>query len=197
MIVRISEVCEQIRGVSYKPTDMTNSLTGIPILRSNNISGDVINYNDLVYIKKERISPNQFLRKGDILICTSSGSKNLVGKAGLIERNLTSSFGAFCKVLRAYNISSEYLFHYFCSDAYRNKISTLSAGVNINNIRNEHIDTLEIPIHTPAEERKIIKILSETKFLILKRREQLVKLEELAKSRFIAELVISEMEVAA
>ena len=74
MIVRISEVCEQIRGVSYKPTDMTNSLTGIPILRSNNISGDVINYNDLVYIKKERVSPNQFLRKGDILISTSSGS---------------------------------------------------------------------------------------------------------------------------
>ena len=184
--VKISEICEQIRGVSYKPTDVVDSLSGIPILRANNISDDVINYNNLVYIKKERISPKQILKKGDILICTSSGSKNLVGKAGLITKgNFISSFGAFCKVLRAYNTSSEYLFHYFCSDAYRDRISALSAGANINNIKNEHIDTLEIPIYPLDKERNLLKVLNKTKVLISKRKQQLSKLDELAKSRFI------------
>ena len=184
--VKISEICEQIRGVSYKPTDVVDSLSGIPILRANNISDDVINYNNLVYIKKERISPKQILKKGDILICTSSGSKNLVGKAGLITKsNFISSFGAFCKVLRAYNTSSEYLFHYFCSDAYRDRISALSAGANINNIKNEHIDTLEIPIYPLDKERNLLKLLNKTKVLISKRKQQLSKLDELAKSRFI------------
>ena len=184
MKVKISEVCEQIRGVSYKPSDVLDSLTGIPILRANNISDGTINYDNLVYIKKERISSKQILKKGDILICTSSGSKNLVGKAGLIEKDvLISSFGAFCRVLRAHDISSEYLFHYFCSNAYKNRISSLSEGANINNIRNEHINVLEIPIYPLEEEKKLLKVLNVT--LILRRKQQLTKLNELAKSRFI------------
>ena len=186
MKVKISEVCEQIRGVSYKPSDVLDSLTGIPILRANNISDGTINYDNLVYIKKERISSKQILKKGDILICTSSGSKNLVGKAGLIEKDvLISSFGAFCRVLRAHGISSEYLFHYFCSNAYKNRISSLSEGANINNIRNEHINVLEIPIYPLEEEKKLLKVLNVTKSLILRRKQQLTKLNELAKSRFI------------
>ena len=186
MKVKISEVCEQIRGVSYKPSDVLDSLTGIPILRANNISDGTINYDNLVYIKKERISSKQILKKGDILICTSSGSKNLVGKAGLIEKDvLISSFGAFCRVLRAHDISSEYLFHYFCSNAYKNRISSLSEGANINNIRNEHINVLEIPIYPLEEEKKLLKVLNVTKSLILRRKQQLTKLNELAKSRFI------------
>lgn len=186
MKVKISEVCEQIRGVSYKPSDVLDSLTGIPILRANNISDGTINYDNLVYIKKERISSKQILKKGDILICTSSGSKNLVGKAGLIEKDiLISSFGAFCRVLRAHDISSEYLFHYFCSNAYKNRISSLSEGANINNIKNEHINVLEIPIYPLEEEKKLLKVLNVIKSLILKRKQQLTKLNELAKSRFI------------
>lgn len=186
MKVKISEVCEQIRGVSYKPSDVLDSLTGIPILRANNISDGTINYDNLVYIKKERISSKQILKKGDILICTSSGSKNLVGKAGLIEKDvLISSFGAFCRVLRAHDISSEYLFHYFCSNAYKNRISSLSEGANINNIRNEHINVLEIPIYPLEEEKKLLKVLNLTKSLILRRKQQLTKLNELAKSRFL------------
>ena len=186
MKVKISEVCEQIRGVSYKPSDVLDSLTGIPILRANNISDGTINYDNLVYIKKERISSKQILKKGDILICTSSGSKNLVGKAGLIEKDvLISSFGAFCRVLRAHDISSEYLFHYFCSNAYKNRISSLSEGANINNIRNEHINVLEIPIYPLEEEKKLLKVLNVTKSLILRRKQQLTKLNELAKSRFL------------
>ena len=186
MKVKIYEVCEQIRGVSYKPSDVLDSLTGIPILRANNISDGTINYDNLVYIKKERISSKQILKKGDILICTSSGSKNLVGKAGLIEKDvLISSFGAFCRVLRAHDISSEYLFHYFCSNAYKNRISSLSEGANINNIRNEHINVLEIPIYPLEEEKKLLKVLNVTKSLILRRKQQLTKLNELAKSRFL------------
>lgn len=198
MKVKIYEVCEQIRGVSYKPSDVLDSLTGIPILRANNISDGTINYDNLVYIKKERISSKQILKKGDILICTSSGSKNLVGKAGLIEKDvLISSFGAFCRVLRAHDISSEYLFHYFCSNAYKNRISSLSEGANINNIRNEHINVLEIPIYPLEEEKKLLKVLNVTKSLILRRKQQLTKLNELAKSRFCAEFETLEMEIAA
>lgn len=60
MKVKISEVCEQIRGVSYKPSDVLDSLTGIPILRANNISDGTINYDNLVYLKKSEYLQSKY-----------------------------------------------------------------------------------------------------------------------------------------
>ena len=93
----------QIRGVSYKPTDLRTSqdIDAIPILRANNITNEGIDYTDLVYVSEKCVKAEQLLKSGDILICASSGSKNLVGKASQITSNLKCSFGAFCKVIRA------------------------------------------------------------------------------------------------
>ena len=46
--VRLGDVCEQIRGVSYKPADLHNDLddNSVTLLRANNIFEDVLNYDD-------------------------------------------------------------------------------------------------------------------------------------------------------
>lgn len=196
--VKLSKFIKQIRGVSYKPEDITNELdeNAIPILRANNITTDGhIDFNDIVYVNSKKVQSEQLLRAGDIFICASSGSKNLVGKAVYITTNMPYAFGAFCKVVRPISekINNHYLAQFFQSPLYRKKISELAQGANINNIKNEHIDELEIAIYSPEEEKAIAEKLDKVSGLIEKRKAQLEKLDLLIKSRFIEIMESAEL----
>jgi|LSQX01.1.fsa_nt_gb type I restriction enzyme S subunit len=186
--VRLGEYILQVRGVSYSPDDVSDTPNGdyIPILRANNIQNEGLNFDDLIYIHNSKISQEQLIREGDIVVCTSSGSKNLVGKSARAQKGLNVSFGAFCKVVRVNKtINSQYIGHYFNSPQYRQIISNLSGGANINNIRNEHIANLTIPLPPLDEQKRIADVLDKASELIKKRKEQIRLMDELAKSLFI------------
>ena len=187
-MVRLGVHTEQIRGISYKPEDAIDKadITHLPILRAHNIQERGLNTDNLIYVNIERIKKHQYIQKGDIIVCASSGSKDLVGKAAQAEQNMSASFGAFCKVVRpSKTIEAAYLKHYFSSPFYRFTISELSAGANINNLRNEHIDDLQIPLPPLPVQQQIADVLNQASVLIEKRKAQIEKLDLLVKSRFI------------
>ena len=186
-MAKLGNYIEQIRGVSYKPEDVCAStdVDAVAILRANNIQDDGLIFDDLVYVKKDKVSAKQYIQKGDIVVCASSGSKNLVGKAAIVNEDMEISFGAFCKVIRPKKLMPSYIGHYFQSPKYRNKISELAGGANINNIRNEHIDDLDIVVPNTDEQERISIELNKVGGLISLRKQQLSKLDELVKSRFI------------
>ena len=186
--IKLATVCQQIRGVSYTPKDMAEIPTEgyIPILRANNIQEKLV-FNELVYVNANKISEIQLLKGGDIVVCASSGSKNLVGKAARFVSSPVDqvSFGAFCKVVRPRNIDASYLSHFFNSSYYRNTISKIAQGASINNIRNEHLDNLDINVPTPSEQKRLAERLYKVQELIAKQKEQIAKLDLLIKSRFL------------
>lgn len=187
MKVKLGDVIEQIRGVSYKPSDLRSILNdeSVILLRANNIQNGEVVLNDVVYVLKIKVNESQYLRKGDILVCTSSGSKELVGKAAFIKTNFPMVFGAFCKVVRPKTECHEYIGSFFQSSYYRNHISIVSSGANINNLRNEHLAELTIPFPPLDEQRRIAAVLDKVSDLIAKRRQQLEKLDELVKAHFV------------
>ena len=185
--VKIGNYVKQIRGVSYKPNDLHNNLNSdsVILLRANNINEGKINFDDIVYVDKSKVKKEQYLKKGDILVCASSGSKELVGKAAFINKDYAVTFGAFCKLIRPKDCIAEYLGHYFNSQIYKEKISSLALGANINNIRNEHINELIVYLPNKAEQQNISILLDEVVDIIDKRKQQLEKLDELVKARFV------------
>ena len=167
---------EVLRGVSYKPSDVHEDLsdnTSI-VLRSNNIDGGQVNFDDLVYVDSERVSEHQVLNAGDIVMCGSNGSKKLVGKAALLNETPreNTSFGAFCLGIRCKSsIIPEYLATYFQTSLYRDKIEALGSGSNILNIKPDHIYDLEIPIPSLGEQETFVSIVKQadkSKFSCLK-----------------------------
>lgn len=185
--IRMCDVAEQIRGVSYKTEDVLDGPRedAVGIFRASNISDGIINFNDLVFVKRNKVLQKQMLRKGDILICASSGSKHLVGKAAQIEADCEYSFGAFCKVVRPQKINALFLGMYFQSDFYRRYISDISQGANINNIKNEHIDAIKLRGYSETEQVEIAELLQKIISIIRFHKEQLIMLDELIKSRFV------------
>lgn len=183
----MSNVATQVRGVSYKPEDLHSTLDddAVILLRANNIDDGLINFDDVVYVDKKKVSDNQFLRKGDILICASSGSRNLVGKAAQVNFDGRYTFGAFCKVVRPTSIRSDYLALFFQSKHYRNLISSLAQGANINNIKNDHIDNLSINMLENEETDQAVTILNAIQAIVRTRKTELQKLDDLVKARFV------------
>ena len=186
-MAKVKDIAMQIRGVSYHPKDLHNNLDedSVVLLRANNIKDGKLILDDVVYVSKSKVAEQQYLQTGDILICASSGSKELVGKAAFVDSvKNPMTFGAFCKVVRPQPEYSEYLGHYFNSPVYRRKISALSAGANINNIKNEHIDNLDIRLDEEKGRKKVVSVLNKLNKLIFLREQQLAKLDELVKSQF-------------
>lgn len=145
----------QVRGVSYKPKDLCEGLKEgfITLLRANNISNNALTFEDVQFVSEGRVSDDQIIQEGDILICASSGSLEHVGKAALCMPDMEYTFGAFCKIIRPIGgLHPEYIAGYMRTDEYRDTISNLAQGSNINNLRNEHINDLMIPI--PSEEQQ-------------------------------------------
>ncbi len=147
--VKLKEICDQIRGVSYSGDDAVKEMKDgfVPILRANNIGSNYqLNLKDLIYVPKNYVNSKQLLKKGDILMAASSGSIDVIGKTVYINEDLQAAFGAFCKVIRVKNtrISPKFLAHYFQTPSFRAQISHLATGANINNINNGDIDNLEI-----------------------------------------------------
>lgn len=185
--VKVSKIAKQIRGVSYKPEDLHDMLddNSVTLLRANNIQDGKVDFEDVLYVDKSKVSQVQYLQKGDILVCASSGSKSIVGKAASIDFDGEYTFGAFCKVVRPIPEMADYLGVYFQSQIYRGIISKVAMGANINNIRNEHIDNLEIPAKTSKEISGIVQRVKLLQYIIDHRKLELQKLDELVKARFI------------
>lgn len=187
-MARLGNYIRQVRGVSYKPGDLFDgpSPDAITVLRANNItdSGE-ITLDDVVWVAKERVKEQQLIKAGDILVCASSGSKNLVGKAAQAEKDLDVAFEAFCKVVRPMNANKKYIGYFFQSPIYRRSISYASAGVNINNIRSEDLDALAIDLPDADEQAMRVKKLEKLARSIALRKKQLDKIDLLIKSQFI------------
>ena len=160
---KIRAITELIKGVTYEKQEASKEAKQgyAPILRANNIS-DKINYDELVYVPCNRVKEEQYIIKYDILLAMSSGSKHLVGKAAQVLNDFDGGFGAFCGLIRVSGeINKKIIGYFFKSSNYRQMISKLSSGVNINNLRREHIESIPIPIPPLPEQHRIIAKIEE------------------------------------
>lgn len=151
------DIADLLRGVSYKKPDASKEPASgkVPVLRANNI-GYGLNFDDLVYVPEKLVKEEQYIKKGDIIIAMSSGSKHLVGKAGQANEDYNGAYGAFCANLRVTEgIDPKYAAYFYSSQENLKRISASSKGSNINNLKREHILEAPIPI-APAEQQKRI-----------------------------------------
>lgn len=158
----LGDLVEIISGTSYKKGDVRNN--GIRILRGGNISNDeLVLANDDVFLSQEYASPDKMIRKDDIIIVASTGSQKVIGKPALIRQDYKDiQIGAFLRIIRAKNIKYiPYIWLIFKGMYYREHIRSLVKGTNINNIKEEYITKLTIPLPPLAEQQRIVAKIEE------------------------------------
>ena len=114
--VRLGKIGFTNIGLTYKPGDISND--GIIVLRSSNIQNGQMMYKDIVRVQID-IPENKMSKKGDILICVRNGSKRLVGKAAIVDKD-GMGFGAFMSIYRSK--FNEYILNVINSSFFRNSL---------------------------------------------------------------------------
>ena len=163
-VVKLKETCSFTRGLTYsKKDEVENSKNAV--LRATNIdlSTYTITYDDIRYISDEVVVKNEKrAKRGDLLICTASGSKSHLGKVGLVKEDLGMAFGGFMAAIRPNDdCLSEFLFAVMISENFKRHLGRLNDGANINNLKFSQIEDYEFPLPPIPEQQRIVAILDQ------------------------------------
>jgi len=130
--------------------------------------GNINNFNvsledDDVFLPDRYYDEEKQVKVNDILIVASTGSKLAIGKAGFVIANLENTqIGAFLRIVRPlFEEFAEYIKTIFATNYYKEHILDSIRGSNINNLKNEHISNLLIPVPPIEEQLRITKYIKE------------------------------------
>jgi type I restriction enzyme S subunit len=148
---QLGEIGEALIGLTYKPADVRDH--GTLVLRSSNIQNDRLEFHDNVYVVAE-IPERIRVREGDVLVCVRNGSRELIGKAALLDKQTAGmTFGAFMAVYRSpIGKLASYLFQ---SAILKRQINE-HLGATINQITNKSLVSFRIPYPSVEVERNAI-----------------------------------------
>jgi type I restriction enzyme M protein len=162
-LVELGEVIEFVRGVTYSKNDESEEDDCKIVLRANNIdlsSGKII-FSDLKKVSgKLSFKESQKLLKGDILICTASGSADHIGKVGYSFDDTPYYVGGFMGVIRTRNeVDPKYLYSQLKNEKFRNYLIDTTVGANIRNLNFSSFSTFQIPLPPLEVQQEIVSQL--------------------------------------
>ena len=171
-----------------------NDGTGIPVLRTTNFTNDgIVNFSNVVtrQINKKNLS-DKYLKQGDIIIEKSGGSDNQpVGRVIYFDgQKNTYLFNNFTGLLRVADQTTwlpKYVFYALFAN-YQNggTKSFENKTTGLHNLKTDsYVQSVDIKELSYEDQKHIVTFLDKITHLIFLRKQQLSKLDELVKSRFI------------
>jgi type I restriction enzyme S subunit len=159
----LGSLCNFISGVTFDKTEAVSSPLPeyLPILRAGHISDTLNTTDDLIWVPRERVSEVQLLKTGDIVMCMSSGSPQVVGKSAIVDKPFNGSLGAFCSIIRTKRVEQRpYVAYWLKSEDFMQWRDDQARGVNIQNLRASQLKNIRIPLPPLDEQKRIAAILS-------------------------------------
>lgn len=171
--------------------DESDSDCGVPVLRSTNIQdGQLV----LVDVARRKLSEKHLVSKrletGDIIVTTSSGSPELIGKCCYFEQPPDGTayyFSNFTLRLRPNpeQLAPKYLFYWLKSEparVYLRRMSDTTSGLR--NLNRTLYLSQKVPLPSVHEQRTIVRFLESCDSLIDKRKQAIVLLDTLTRAIF-------------
>ena len=159
---------------------------GIPYITSKNIKNGKIDFSKVNYISQEafeKISKNRPILVGDILISMIG----TLGETAEVTLNDGVFYGQnmFLVRLDETKVDKRYFLNYFKSNFVARALAEKQNQSTQKYLKANHIEDLQIPIPTLAQQKKIAGVLDKINELIFYRKQQLQQLDELVKARFV------------
>ena len=173
MLKFLPEICNIQYGYAFDSAKFNTTNTGVPLIRIR----DVLRGYSETYTTEE-CTQEYIVQNGDILI-GMDGEFNIArwngGKAYLNQR--------VCRLIPSSKIDSTYLF-YFMPKALK-AIEDKTSFVTVKHLSAKELNKVLVLVPSIQEQKKMANSLQQLDEMISLRKQQLSKLDELVKSRFI------------
>ena len=183
-MVKLGDVCDILNGFAFKSEQYVEE--GIRIIRIANVQKGFIEDSTPVFYPIDSKDAKKYsLEEGDMLI-SLTGNVGRVAK--LSKEFLPAALNQRVACLRikdGVELDKAFLFNLLNSDYFEQQCIAASKGVAQKNMSTEWLKEYEIPMFTMEQQKVIASVLDKVTELIALRKEQLAKLDQLVKSRFI------------
>ena len=172
--IKLGSIAQFKNGLNYKKSTqgISISIVGVADFKENKSP----EWDKVQNIKiNEHVDDSFLLHKNDLVTVRSNGSRELVGRFMLIdkepeERTTFSGFSIRVRIVSD-EVDSEFLYYLLASANVRQSLTTGSNGANIKSLNQDLLSNLEIPLPSLSEQKDIVDKIGtiEAKIASLKR----------------------------
>ena len=180
--IPIDKYCE--KRISTLPSTYEGLIDYVDISSVDNIAKEIVSY-QTISSKDAPSRAKQLLKRGDILVSTVRPNLNAVAMIESETENLMVGSTGYCVLRCKENADTRYLFNFCQSPYFVDDMSSQATGASYPAVSNSIVRSSLIPSYSVEEQRKIADKLDAVSELIKLRKQQLSKLDQLVKSRFI------------
>lgn len=181
--VKLGDVCDILNGFAFKSDNYVDE--GIRIIRIANVQKGFIEDSAPVFYPMDFQGLDKYmLQEGDLLISLTGN----VGRVAMLQNEMLPAAlnqRVACLRIKSTRISKKYLFHILNSDYFEQQCIMSAKGVAQKNMSTEWLKECEIPLFSIEKQGEIISVLDKLRKVIKKREDELIKLDELVKARFV------------
>lgn len=173
-MAKVDEICAINMGQSPDSSTYNEDKNGLPFFQGNADFGEIY-----PTVRMWCSEPTKIAQNRDILISVRApiGALNIANCKCCVGRGLAAL------TVNEDICAQEYLWHALSSKV--DELNSKGTGSTFKAINKKVLAETEIPLPSLDEQRKIAAVLDKVGDLIAKRRQQLAKLDELVKSRFV------------
>jgi type I restriction enzyme S subunit len=199
-IITLGEVVTEMKsGLSR---ELSNEDIGLPVIRSNNLINNTVDYSDIKYWYKidnqGANTENYFLAEGDILV-NFINSISQIGKCAFFKDDLKRPviFTTNLMVVRFNNsrIDSRFYLYYTLINHYQKFVDSITKpAINQASFTTKDYKKLQIPLPPLPEQKAIAQVLS-TADAAIHTTEKLITQKELRKKWFMQQLLTGKLRL--
>lgn len=181
MMAKLGDICSIVSGTtpkSNRPEYWDGDINWVTPAELNDDS-------DIIYESQRKITEQAVqdsslkpFPAGTVLL----SSRAPIGKVAIAGVEMYCNQG-FKNLICSNRIYNRYLYHFLKNST--EYLNSLGRGATFKEISKSIVENIEIPLPPLDEQRRIAAVLDKVSGLIAKRREQLDKLDELVKARFV------------
>ena len=188
MKVRLGDIAVLIngdRGKNYPSQADIMEDGDIPFVNAGHLTGREVSFEDMNYISKEKydsLNAGKFC-KGDILYCL----RGSLGKKALVEDEIVGAIASSLVIIRTneQNVDRKYLMFSLDSPSIKEQLMKANNGSSQPNLSAASVKQYEIDLPDLHNQINIVERLIKVRNVIDIRKQELEKLDELIKARFV------------
>lgn len=181
--IRIGDVCDILNGYAFKSDRYVKS--GIRVIRIANVQKGFIEDNTPVFYSIDSSELEKYMLEENDLLISLTGN---VGRVALLQKEMLPAAlnqRVACLRLKTDMVNKFFLFHILNNDYFEQQCIQASNGVAQKNMSTEWLKDYEIPLYSIEKQIEVVKILDKVRRIINSRTEEILKLDNLVRGRFV------------